>query len=100
VKVLALEHGVEQVAVGTLYKDMKLKPTALKEYTEDLTMARQLAADNFCDDDDGLVLEDETARIKLTGGLDVENFVTGIIIGVKGVLDEKAGVFVVDDYCL
>lgn len=98
-KVLALEHGVEQVAVGTVYKDMKLKPTALKEYTEDVTMAQQLAADTFCDDEDGLVLEDETARIKLTGRIDVGCLVTGIIIGVRGVLDEKAGVFVVEEQC-
>lgn len=99
VKVLALEHGVEQVSVGTVYKDMKLKPTALKEYTEDVTMAQQLAADTFCDEDDGLVLEDETARIKLTGNIDVGCLVTGIIIGVRGVLDEKAGVFVVEEPC-
>lgn len=99
VKVLALEHGVEQVAVGTVYKDMKLKPTALKEYTEDITMAQQLAADSFCDDEDGLVLEDETARIKLTGQIDVGSLVTGTIIGVRGVLDEKAGVFVVEESC-
>ena len=99
VKVLALEHGVEQVAVGTVCKDMKLKPTALKEYTEDITMAQQLAADTFCDDEDGLVLEDETARIKLTGHIDVGCLVTGTIIGVRGVLDEKAGVFVVEESC-
>jgi DNA polymerase delta subunit 2 len=97
--VLALEHGVEQIAVGTVYKDMKLKPTALKEYTEDIAMAQQLAADTFCDDDDGLVLEDETARIKLTGQIDVGCLVTGIILGVRGVLDEKAGVFVVEETC-
>lgn len=99
VKVLALEHGIEQIAVGTVYKDMKLKPTALKEYTEDITMAQQLAADTFCDDDDGVVLEDETARIKLSGNIDVGSLVTGIIIGLRGVLDEKAGVFVVEEQC-
>lgn len=99
VKVLALEGGIEQVVVGTVYKDMQLKPTALKEYTEDVTMAQQLAADTFCDDEDALVLEDETARIKLSGEIDVGCLVTGIIIGVRGVLDEKAGVFVVEETC-
>lgn len=99
VKILCLEHGTEQVAIGTVYKDMKLKPTVLKEYTEDVTMAQQLAADSFCDDDDGLVLEDETARIKLTGAIDVSCMVTGIILAAKGVLDEKTGIFDVSEIC-
>lgn len=99
VKILCLEHGTEQVAIGTVYKDMKLKPTVLKEYTEDVTMAQQLAADSFCDDDDGLVLEDETARIKLTGALDISCMVTGIVLAAKGVLDEKTGIFDVSEIC-
>jgi DNA polymerase delta subunit 2 len=98
-KVLCLEHGVEQIAIGTLYKDMKLKPTVLKEYTEDATMAQQLSADTFCDDTDGLVLEDDSARIKLTGDLDTDSLVSGIILAVKGILDEKAGIFSVTGHC-
>eukprot|EP00892_Ulva_mutabilis_P008641 jgi/Ulvmu1/6149/UM028_0005.1 len=99
VKVLCLEHGIEQIAIGTLYKDMKLKPTVLKEYTEEVTMAQQLAADTFCDDDDALVLEDETARIKLSGAIDVSCMVTGIVLAAKGVLDERTGIFDVSDIC-
>lgn len=98
-KILCLEHGIEQVAIGTVYKDMKLKPTVLKEYTEDITMAQQLGADQFCDDDDGLVLEDDTARIKLVGALDIGCMVTGIVMAAKGVLDDKTGVFDVSDFC-
>lgn len=99
VKVLCLEHGTDQVAIGTVYKDMKLKPTVLKEYTEDVTMAQQLGADQFCDDGDGLVLEDDTARIKLTGALDTGRMVTGIVMAARGTLDEKTGIFDVTDFC-
>ena len=86
------------MAVGTLYKDMKLKPTVLKEYTENRTMAAQLGADTFTEASDGLILEDESARIKLTGNLDVGVLVTGIIVAVRGVYDAKLGSLHVTDH--
>jgi DNA polymerase delta subunit 2 len=82
---------VDQVAIGTLYKEMKLKPTVLKEYTENQTMAAQLAAETFTEADDSLILEDESARIKLTGNLDVSALVTGLVLAVRGFYDAKLG---------
>ena len=89
---------MEQVAVGTLYKDMKLKPTVLKEYTENRTMAAQLGADTFIAGTDSLILEDESARIRLTGELDVEALVTGVVVAVRGVYDAKDGSMHVTDH--
>lgn len=38
-----------QVAViGTVYKEMKLKPSVLDEYAKDRGLRAALAADNFC----------------------------------------------------
>ena len=98
-KLLCLEDHAEQVAIGTLYKDMKLKPTVLKEYTENRTMAAQLGADNFIAADDSLCLEDESARIKLVGdAIDVHKVVTGIVVAVRGVYDAHQGVMHISAY--
>jgi DNA polymerase delta subunit 2 len=97
-KLLCLEDKADQVALGTLYKDMKLKPTVLKEYTENRTMAAQLGADTFIAATDGLILEDESARIRLTGNLDVSALVTGIVLAVRGMYDAKGGTLDVTDH--
>jgi DNA polymerase delta subunit 2 len=97
-KILCLEDGCEQVTIGTLYKDMKLRPTILKEYTLNKSMASQLGATHFLDPDDNLILEDESARIRMTGSLHVERFVTGMVLAVRGVFDADKGVLVVSDF--
>ena len=66
-KVLDLKEGEECVIMGTLYKDMKLKPSILDEYGKDLALGATIAAKKFTADDDALVLEDEGARVKLVG---------------------------------
>ena len=86
------------MAIGTLYKDMKLKPTVLKEYTENRTMAAQLGATAFMQADDGLILEDESARIRLTGRLEVGQLVTGVVLAVRGVYDAHAGIMDVREF--
>jgi DNA polymerase delta subunit 2 len=97
-KILCLEDGCEQVTIGTLYKEMKLKPTILKEYTQNKSIATLLAAAEFMHPDDSLVLEDESARIRLTGSLHPARFATGMIIAVRGVFDGDKGVLVVSDF--
>ena len=68
VKVLDLKEGEECVVMGTLYKDMKLKPSILDEYVKEAgAKASEVAAKKFVSDDDSLVLEDEGARVRLTG---------------------------------
>lgn len=65
---------------------MKLRPTILHEYTKDKGVKAALAAAagaggaacNFCSPDDGCVLEDEGARMKMKGeALPVDELVTG-----------------------
>ncbi len=78
-KVLDLVDGQECIIVGTLYKEMKLKPSILDEYGRDLSLPRAVASSaKFVSDDDALVLEDEAARVKLRGeGLRVGDLVSG-----------------------
>ncbi len=65
VKILELKEGVECIVVGTLYKEMRLKPSILDEYVKERGLAPALSSSKFVSDDDSLVIEDEAARVKL-----------------------------------
>lgn len=60
-------EGEECVIMGTLYKEMKLKPCILDEYTKDAGLGTEVSSGKFISDDDTVVLEDEGARVKLGG---------------------------------
>lgn len=93
---LELVEREDCILLGTLYKEMKLKPSILDEYVKDVrcrsrppASARltrpQLAlpraavgSDKFVSDDDSLLIEDEGARVKLLGdGLPVSLLASG-----------------------
>lgn len=74
------------VLIGTTFVHQKLKPSILKEISEETQMTPQPIRSNFADDTDVLVLEDETQRIQLLGEITVHNFVTGIVCAVLGKL--------------
>mmetsp|Transcript_5461 Transcript_5461/g.14757 ORF Transcript_5461/g.14757 Transcript_5461/m.14757 type:complete len:460 (-) Transcript_5461:556-1935(-) len=95
-----IEHeGKDLVAIGTLYKDMKLRPSILDEYIKDRGMSTALNATSFCADDDKMILEDEGARMALAGAaLPVQQLVTGIVVAVRGATD-ASGSFFVSDMC-
>uniref|UniRef100_A0A7S0RED1 DNA polymerase delta small subunit n=1 Tax=Pyramimonas obovata TaxID=1411642 RepID=A0A7S0RED1_9CHLO len=96
-KILDLEDGQECVIVGTLYKDMLLKPTILDEYTKERSVEPLVRASKLTSDSDTLVLEDEGARVRLSGeALDLAKHVTGIVVAVKGTA-ERDGNFTVSD---
>jgi len=128
-KILAVGDGTgeECVVVGTAYKDMKLRPSILDEYSRDALLAASLAGavpgggargENYCGEGDALVLEDDGARMALrpaevaeeagggeAGGggprrpaLDVDALVTGVVLAVRGTA-EPGGDFVVTDVC-
>ena len=86
--------------MGTLYKDKKIKPSILDEYVKEAgAKASEVAAKKFVSDDDSLVLEDEGARVRLTGnGIAVDCFVTGVVLAVKGRVVAN-GEFEVDEIC-
>jgi len=78
------EQG-EVVIVGTVYKEMVLKPSILDEYTKERVLAAQLGRTRFAQADDRLILEDESARVSLIGeALDPGQFVTGVIAAMRG----------------
>lgn len=101
VKVLDLKEGEECVIMGTLYKDMKLKPSILDDYVKDAGLGgtSEVKSTKFVSDDDSLVLEDEGARVKLVGpAANVDEFVTGVVLAAKGRVVAN-GEFEADEIC-
>ncbi|KAM3966142.1 DNA polymerase delta subunit 2 [Aphomia sociella] len=93
------EKNVKCVIIGTIFKLQQLKPSILKELSDQLEIIPQPARTHFVHETDSLVLEDELQRIKLIGELiDVNQVVTGVVCAVLGSEDED-GVFTVDDVC-
>lgn len=130
--ILTLPENDEVMVVGTVYKDMKLKPSILDEYVkvcgrhktasvigislqtfattpqlgvksqaativcllefsacillQDRGASQLVGRTKFVGADDSIILEDESARMKLRGdSLPVGQLVTGVVMAVKGV---------------
>jgi DNA polymerase delta subunit 2 len=97
VRVLDVPEEKEVFIVGTLYKEMSLKPSILDEYTKDV--ASHVGGTKFTDASDVAVLEDEGGRVSLVGEkFNVGKYVTGVIVAVKGKVLES-GDFEVNDTC-
>ncbi|XVE96105.1 hypothetical protein REPUB_Repub02eG0192500 [Reevesia pubescens] len=95
--VLGLEEGKECIIVGTLYKHMKLKPCILDEYSKERSVTPLVKPQNFMHQDDYLVLEDESGRVKLGGTmLSPSVYVTGLVVALHG-KETSAGEFFVED---
>ncbi|EGC34635.1 hypothetical protein DICPUDRAFT_153145 [Dictyostelium purpureum] len=85
-KILQMKPGDECVMIGTLYKEMELKPNILKQYAQDRAMLP--LPDNresFISEKDKLFFEDDTGRVKLIGekGM-VDSLVTGLNVAIRG----------------
>jgi DNA polymerase delta subunit 2 len=115
-RVLDVIKGKPCFVVGTVYMDMPLKPNVLEDIGRDVSsnvIFPSLSADTSSkhslpappppdkihSQDDQVMLEDESGRIKLVGEMlnDVQ-LVTGVIVGVLGV-DTINGDFEVVDLC-
>lgn len=85
-QILNLPEGKECLAIGTVYKDMKLKPNVLSEYTKDLGVTAAVGPGaKLVSSDDVLILEDEKARMVLRGAEALINqVVTGVTMIVRG----------------
>lgn len=73
--------------VGTLFKDMKLKPNILNEFTNERSVGvgPPRTMDNYCSEDDSVVLEDMSGRVTLDiHAALTANVVTGVVAGVVG----------------
>lgn len=86
------------IIVGTLFKHQELKPSILKEISEEHQLVPQPQRTEFTDDEDQLVLEDELQRIKLLGDLSPHDVITGVVCAVLGA-EHEGGKFQVEDYC-
>ncbi|XP_026675481.1 DNA polymerase delta subunit 2-like isoform X3 [Ceratina calcarata] len=85
--------------IGTLYKHQELKPSILRELSEELQLVTQPARANYASFKDLLYLEDESLRVKLVGNLmDIQDIVTGCVCAVLG-HELEDGSFSVTDWC-
>lgn len=106
------EHNTTKkyIVVGTVFKDMKLKPNILQEYTLERSDIKDFSESETSNGsrvsaDDSIVLEDVSGRVTLvfqenkkgqTHKEQVDQLVTGIIVAVYGSVNEL-GHFMVDD---
>ncbi|XP_053995098.1 DNA polymerase delta subunit 2-like [Hylaeus volcanicus] len=97
---LAERNGNDDcIVIGTLYKHQELKPSVLRELSEELQVTPQSFRTNYASFKDLLFLEDETLRIKLVGNhMNIQDVVTGIVCAVFG-HELENGAFTVIDWC-
>ena len=99
VRVLDIPEEGEVIVVGTLYKEMSLKPSILDEYTKERALSAQLGRTRFVQPDDRVVLEDEGARVSLSGeGLPPGSCGAGVLAAVRGTVQPN-GEFEVQEAC-
>ncbi|KAK6645537.1 hypothetical protein RUM43_001814 [Polyplax serrata] len=95
---LTEENDEKCIVIGTLFKHQELKPSILKEISEEQQVTPQPVISNFMSENDELVLEDEMQRIKLEGNINVKKMITGIVVALLG-FETSDGKFVVEDVC-
>lgn len=85
-RILDITLGTHCYIIGTVFKEMPLKPNVLREYTKEQAILLVPEHENFVSAKDSLVLEDEGGRVKLvvTDPTVVADYVTGTIVGVLG----------------
>ena len=89
--ILDVKPDIKTVMVGTFFKEMAKKPCILKHLDGVLGSRRPR---NYCSDDDLIVLEDSSGRIRVKPipGLMPGDVITGTIVALKGMADSN-GIF-------
>lgn len=99
--ILDTKPNTMTVIIGTLFKEMPLKPSILKNLLGTLG-TRKFKNGQYVSEEDYAVLEDNSGRVRIKKGDDTvfnpNDFVTGAIVALKGIVD-KNGFFEVKDYC-
>ena len=96
------DGGVREcIIIGTLYKEMRLRPSVLDEFRDHNGMMNDVVQPilKYVSEDDPFLLEDESGRISLAGEYMASvrgALVTGIVPAVRGMVN-KAGAFEVQD---
>ncbi|XP_012284253.1 DNA polymerase delta subunit 2 [Orussus abietinus] len=92
--------GKQSIVIGSLYKHQEMKPSILKELSEELQLYPQPVRSSYYSSKDQLFIEDETIRMKLVGNhINVEETITGTICAILG-HETDEGSFWVEDWCL
>lgn len=98
-RILDVKEDEDVFIVGTIFKEMGLKPSILDEYTKDRGVGQQLGGTNFTQASDVAILEDEGGRVTLAGAkVDAGMLVTGVIAAMRGKA-LASGEFQVTDVC-
>jgi len=83
-----LQLDQDCIIIGTLYKQMELKPSILKEISEQNGLVAPPPGDGsrsrFTDPSDELILEDELQRVALTGDIAVGEMISGTVVALYG----------------
>ena len=83
-----LELDQDCIIIGTLYKQMELKPSILKEISEQNGLVAPPpgigSRSRYADPSDELILEDELQRVPLTGDISVGEMISGTVVALYG----------------
>nr|CAB3265001.1 DNA polymerase delta subunit 2-like [Phallusia mammillata] len=91
-----IKSGEKCCIVGTLFKQMELQPSILKEISDEHHLQVQPPRSRFTSETDKLVLEGALQRISLTGNIDPQKCFTGSIVALLGE-ENVAGQFHIED---
>ncbi|KAH7266908.1 DNA polymerase alpha/epsilon subunit B-domain-containing protein [Fusarium redolens] len=96
-RVLDVRQGELCWVTGTVYMEMPLKPNILEDVSKDRWISAPILTPKYFSEDDQVMLEDESGRIRLVGDvLKTVNLVTGCIIGVMGTENANGELEVID----
>lgn len=88
VRLSELQLDQDCIIIGTLYKQMELKPSILKEISEQNGLVAPPPGvgshSRYSDPSDELILEDELQRVALTGDIDVGQMISGTVVALYG----------------
>ncbi|KAL7693997.1 putative DNA polymerase alpha/epsilon, subunit B, DNA polymerase delta/II small subunit family [Plasmopara halstedii] len=81
--------GQECVLIGTLLKVLEAKPDLFDALlSEDGVSPIETIKQTLATKEDELLLEDESGRVQLVGDIKVAEFVTGVVLGVRGYVNQ------------